>query len=362
VLRVEGLRAFPVRVKAGERLEGGTFSYEDYQSVLVRASVDGVEGWGEAMSRSDPRAPALLVDYLASKLAGKEFPDVKSAWDLCWRELRVRGHTRGTDVEALSGIEIALHDCLGKLLKKPLSELLTPRPSEQVPVFAGSLFESRGPLEGQIEAAKARGLRGAKVKIGFGAERDREILGRVRRLWGEGMVVADANGAYDAPSAAKACEAFSGLDLAWFEEPVPSDDLAGYEALKGSGVRIGGGESWFADDFDLPLARRLVGVLEPSVSRCGGIGVEVEVGRRAVAAGVWFSPMTGMNSAVSLAASLHVASAVGSVGVEYNPFPNPLQTDLAAGLGRPEGGRMKVPTRPGLGIDVDARFVRAHSV
>lgn len=361
-MKVESVHAFPIRIKAEEKLKGGTFGYSHYQTVLVKAVADGVEGWGEAMTRFDPDSTATMVSYIAKGITGRDFGDVKSAWSQAWRELRVRGHTRGIDVEALSGIEIALYDCWGKAKKKPLNRMFSRSPSARVRVFAGSLFESRGPLEEQVQAAKDRGMLGAKVKIGFGVEKDRRILAGVRKLWEDGMLVADANGAYDAAGAAKACSAFSDLGLAWFEEPVLSDDFEGYASLKGSGVKIGAGESWFVGDFDMPLEKGLVGVIEPSVSRCGGVGVEMEVARRAASRGVSFSPMTGMNSAVSLAASLHAASANGSVGVEYNPFVNPLQTDLTDSIGEPKDGSVGVPSGYGLGIEVDARFVRTHSL
>lgn len=360
-MKVESLEPFPIRIKAGEKLRGGTFGYAYYQTVIVRAVADGVEGWGEAMTRFDSEATALLVGYLAKGLVGKRFDGVGSAWDECWRDLRVRGHTRGTDVEALSGIELALLDCAGKASGKPLGAMFSRSTRDRVPAFAGSLFESRGPLEAQVEVAKGRGLRGAKVKIGFGVEEDRKTLEKVRRRWPDGMLVADANGAYDAAGAAKACRAFSELGLAWFEEPVLSDDIAGYASLRGSGVKIGAGESWFPGDFDGPIGQGLIDVVEPSVSRCGGFRVEFEVARRAAGKGIGFSPMTGMNSAVSLAASLHAASTTSSLGVEYNPFTNPLQTELASGLGEPRNGSIGVPSGPGLGIEVDARFIRAHS-
>lgn len=354
------MEAFPIRIKAEERLRGGTFAYPSYQTVLVKARVDGVEGWGEAMTRFDLGATALMVRFLGKMLEGKEHPGVDAAWEVVWKELRVRGHTRGTDVEALSGIEIALQDSLGRAAGAPLSRTLSDAPSERVPVFAGSIFESRGPFGPQVDEAKSRGMGGAKVKVGFGVDEDLATLSAVRRAWEDGMLVADANGAYDQGGAARACAAFAPLGLAWFEEPVPSDDFDGYRSLRGSKTKIGAGESWFAGDFEVPLIERLVDVVEPSVSRCGGLKTETEVARRAEALGVSFSPMTGMNSAVSLAASLHAASAFRSVGVEFNPFANPLQTELAHGIEDPAGGGIRVPTGPGLGIEVDERFVRTH--
>jgi D-galactarolactone cycloisomerase len=359
-VKVDRVEAFPIRIRAREKLQGGSFSYTHYQTVLTKVFVDGVEGWGEAMTRAEPEATASLVKHLGGTLEGREFDDPTEPWEDAWKGLRARGHTRGTDVEALSGIEIAIFDAYGRIKKQPLSRLFSKNPATQVTSFAGSLFSSRGPLEGQVELAKGKGLMGAKVKIGFGVDEDVQTLKLVRRLWPEGMIVADANGAYDAKMAKKACSAFSGLDLAWFEEPVLSDDFDGYSYLKGSGVRIGAGESWFPGDFQRPIRDGLVGVLEPSVSRCGGVHIEVKVAKMARARGIGFSPMTGMNSAISLAASIHAASAVGSIGVEYNPFPNPIQTELAAGVEEPREGRVRVPTGPGLGIEIDHRFVRSN--
>jgi len=70
--------------------------------------------------------------------------------------------------------------------------------------------------------------------------------------------------------------------------------------------------------------------------------------------------MTGMNSGLSLAASLQVASARATEGVEFNPFPNPLQTEMVEGLQEPRGGFVRVPGGPGLGVEVDVGFVRKH--
>ncbi len=361
-MKIEQVSTYPIAIKAKEDLKGGTFGYPHYQTVLVKVTVDAAEGWGEAMTRSDPKATATLVEHLGRKVTGTQFGEVADVWSGLWRDLRVRGHTRGVDVEALSGLEMALQDAVCKLRGLPLWKALGGRGLPEVPVFAGSLFSSRGPFEDQVEFAKGRELLGAKVKVGFGVSEDSKALQKVKRLWPDGMLVADANGAYDSESAAKACSAFSSLDLAWFEEPVLSDDLAGYRSLKGSNVRIGAGESWFAGDFQTPIEEGLVGVVEPSVSRCGGVMVEFEAAKKAKARGIAFSPMTGMNSAVSLAASIHLASAVGSIGVEYNPFPNPIQTDLADGLEEPRGGKMKVQSGPGLGIEVDQRFVNSNTI
>lgn len=362
-MRVDRVEAYPIRLKAKERLRGGKIEYPYYVTVLVKATCDGVEGWGEAMTRYDPSSAAALVRYFGAMLEGADLVGPSEAWTRVWGELRTRGHTRGTDVEALSGIDIALHDCFGRLRGVPLSRVFSKAPAAQLPAYAGSVFESRGPLAAQVEEAKALGLRGVKVKVGFGAERDAEILGEVRRVMPEGILIADANGSYDAQAAREACRRFREFRLAWFEEPVPADDYAGYLALRGAGVPIGAGESWFPLDFAGPVEEGVVDVLEPSVSRCGGVTVDAILAESCARRRIGFSPMVGMNSAVSLAASLHMGSVCPrTVAVEHNPFPNPLQTELCSGFPQLKRGALRVPTGPGLGVEVDARFVRRNSL
>ncbi|MDV3277074.1 MAG: mandelate racemase/muconate lactonizing enzyme family protein [Nitrososphaerales archaeon] len=361
-MRVETVEAFPIRIKADEKLKGGTFSYSYFQTVLVKVVCDGETGWGEAMTRLEPKATAALVEFLGRRIVGKKFVRPREAWNVIWRELRIRGHTRGTDVEALSGIEIALYDCYSRLKREPLCKMLSGRAADSVPAFAGSLFRSRGGIDEQVKRAREAGLKGAKVKIGFGPGRDLELLRKVRKAWPNAMLVADANGAYDIRTAEKACRLFREIGLSWFEEPLLSDDWAGYLRLgRQKDVRIGAGESWFVGDITAALEAGLVGVLEPSVSRCGGVDIELRAGRRAARRGVLFSPMTGMNSVVSLAASLHVAAAVPTIGVEFNPFPNPLQTELASGLSAPSEGFIAVPKGNGLGLEVDTRFIHRNA-
>jgi len=364
-LRVESVKAFPIRVKMKEKLVAGSFTYSDYQTVLVRVSCDGETGWGEAMTRSGPKATALLIeDYLGQIVAGKEFRTPPQAWQTIWEILRVRGETRGVEVEGLSGIEIAIYDAYAKLKKSSLAGLLSQRIVKDVPAFAGSLFSSRGSLKEQAKVAKSLGLLGAKVKVGFGVEGDFERLSEVRKVWDECELVADANGSYDATTAIKVAKRVEKLRLAWFEEPVPADDIDGYRDIsKGSSTPIGAGEAWFVSDFEAPLKEKLIAVLEPSVSRCGGVGVVWDVSREASRHGIGFAPMVGMNSSISLAASLQLAAiSENLVGVEFDPFGNPLLDQVCPGLPRIDDGKLILPGGYGLGIDVDMSFVKRNLV
>lgn len=364
-MRIDSVESFPVRVKLQERLQAGSFSYGDYMAVLIKATCDGEVGWGEAMTRSSPKATSILAeDYLGPMVVGQKFGTPEAAWRKIWNVLRIRGHTRGIDVEALSGIEMAFQDAYARLRGRPLARLLSGGPATSVAAYAGSLFESRGTIEAQVEAAKTRELKGAKVKIGFGVQKDISVIRKVRRFWEDGEIVADANGAYDSSKAIKLSRSLEEFELAWLEEPVPSNDFEGYRMVAYKrAVPIGAGESWFPSDFDAPIEEKLIDVLEPSVSRCGGVSVSWQVSRKALRKGIAYSPMVGMNSAVSLAASLQLAAASGNAkSIEFNPFGNPLVDELCPEFPVLRHGRLQLPKGDGFGVAVDMNFIRKHLV
>jgi D-galactarolactone cycloisomerase len=363
-LRVEAVDVFAVRVKTDAKLVAGPFAYPSYQTVLVRVECDGKVGWGEAMTRISLGATtSILKEYFVPLLRDLRFEAPAEAWRSLWRALRVRGQTRGVAVEALSAIELALWDCYGKLRGRPLRDLLSGESRDTVPCYAGSIFESRGSLEGQAAVVESLGINKVKVKVGFGVERDRALLSRFRKIWPGGLI-ADANGAYDRDEALAAAEAFRSFDLSWFEEPAPGDDHDTYlELARHHYVPVGAGETWFVEDFTRPIQERLVDVVQPSVSRCGGVGVAWEVSRLSARHGIAFSPMVGMNSSISLAASIQLASASSNAAeVEYDPFGNPLVEGLTPGFPELKSGRLVVGRGEGLGVDVDMAFLRKHLV
>src|SRR5207244_12237328 len=149
------LQSSAMRVRTKGKLAAACVTYPHYQAVLVRVACDGVAGWGEAMTRSGPKIAGLLVEeYLGPMIVGKKFDSPESVWHAIWRELRVRGHTRGVEVEGVSGIEIAVQDACGRLRGCAVSNLLGRRRASEVPAYAGSLFTSRGPLKSQVVVVK----------------------------------------------------------------------------------------------------------------------------------------------------------------------------------------------------------------
>jgi L-alanine-DL-glutamate epimerase-like enolase superfamily enzyme len=356
----EKITVYPIRLPRKKKLASGTFSYSEYQSVIVVIESEGYEGFGEAMSRYEPEILSRLVEYLFLQIRGKDVTPV-DALEIIYSFLRVRGHTRGLEVEALSAIEIALWDLFGKIKRKKVSSLLGGEKTKRFSLVAGSVSALDKELEEEVEKVKRLSLSGLKLKIGFGLQRDVEAVKKIRNLWKEAILVVDANCSYSTDNALQFSRKIKEFNVSWFEEPIYPDDFNGYLYLrKRSAVKIGAGESWFLSDLENAVNNGIVDLLEPSVSRCGGITIMSKAGKKAVAKGIGFHPMVGANSSISLAASLHVASAVGVDSIEYDPFDNPLYR-ITTGFPTLKEGKMELPDGYGLGVKLNKEYLRKIS-
>lgn len=360
-MMVNRISVYPVRIKREREMLAGTFSYHDYQSVIVVVESDGVEGYGEAMSRYEPLTLAMIVKYLFEVIRGKTLRPEK-AFEEIYSFLRVRGHTRGLEIEALSGIEMALWDLHCKMERRSLASILGREGRKNFSVLAGSVSCREKDLKKRIEHMKSLSIAGFKLKIGFGSDKDSECARNARKLWEDAKIVLDSNCGYTFDDALLLSRKLRGVGIEWFEEPFYPDSFEEYLRLKRtSSLKIGGGEGWFLKDLEDAVKLGAVDVLEPSVSRCGGIGIFHSAATHAIRDGIAVCPMVGANSSVSLAASLHLASSLGLELVEYDPFENPLYR-ITEGFPSLRSGKLVLPRGHGIGIELDKRFLREASL
>ena len=357
---------------------GFTFEHgrEPLSYCLVRVAVDdGTVGWGEACDSFGCTyasvVEAAVADALAPLLVGEELDrsDRLVHKMRSWTRRRL-GH-QWVAAQAISGVEMALWDALGKVRGRPAAELLggPPEPAP-VPVYASSVFLEEGPADwhlGLLEPLLSAGVRAVKLRIGVDWEADLETLAAVRDGLGPGVaVMIDGNENYTVSTALAIAECLAALGVEWFEEPVPQEDhRAMEEVAAGSPVPIAYGEHMFGlAEFAEAIRRRWAGVLQPDAATCGGLSEAMRVAAAAGEAGVRVVPHTA-SGPVALAANLHLAAAAPAVGlVEY---PYPLAECWAAvapgcllGPDRVAGGALSPPPGPGLGVEVDLEAVRAR--
>lgn len=354
--------------------------FRGYRTTLVRIETDcGLVGIGECMVRLAPTATRAVVEDIGQLLIGRDPMDREAIWELLWGTMMNRGHNRGFFVEALSGIDIALWDLAGKALDLPLYKLLGGQHHEKLVAYASSLrFRAFDEVIAQALAFKKRGFKAMKIKIGRNLDRpeaDIEFVRAIREAVGDDVtLMVDANCAYseDVATALQVGRKLQDLDIFWFEEPIAPNDIEGYVHLaENLDIRIAAGEADFmsfgAREF---FRRRAIDIVQPNVSRVGGITEARRIAAMSRAFHIPYAPHTGSCSAVCLAATLQFSVSLPNfMTFEYmqsdwsKSQPNPLRHDL---LKEPaeifRDGYMVVPDRPGIGAELNMDVVDNHRV
>jgi len=279
----------------------------------------------------------------------------------------------GAIMHTISGIDIALWDLLGKATGQPVGRLLGGRYRERVQPYASLLMDEPDKLRAHLLAVKAQGFRAFKIGWGpFGrrnAATDEAIVKAARDAVGaESRLMVDAGGS-DAhwtngyKWALNTSKMLADYDVHWFEEALNPDALEDYVKLREhSPVPIAGGEVLTRRQAFQPwLQARAFDIVQPDVTKVGGISEERRIAWMAQECGVRFIPH-GWNTAVGLAADLHLASAFpGTDLVEYltgSPFIDEM---TIGGWQLDTDGMLAIPDEPGLGLKLDPEVIRKYT-
>lgn len=373
-MKIESVKATLLEATPDAGVMFGIGAFNTYSMVLVEVrSDDGHVGYGEAIARRGGAMTATAVEsLLADVLIGQDPHNVEGLWVAMVDQLRRWGHTSGVVMEAVSGVDCALWDLVGKIEGKPVWQLLAGAGRKQVPVYASSVYiADPDTMVAQAREQQERGFGRLKVKIGRpesdgGQAADLAALTAIREAVGDRMVlVVDANGAYDSADAIRMGRAMESLDVRWFEEPVPTDDLAGYERIHAmTSTPLARGETDFGV-FTMRevIERRLVDVVQPDLARCGGITGARHVWTLTYAANLAFAPHTGFSGGLSQLAALHVSAAAPTLlALEYMFIDNPLREIFVGGYPSARDGFVAAPEGPGFGLDLDLDKVEKFTV
>ena len=275
----------------------------------------------------------------------------------------------GSVTHTISGIDIALWDIFGQATGQPLSRLLGGSHRKKVRPYASVLMSEPATLNPKLLSLMEEGFTAFKMGWGpFGRvskELDRTIVSEARNTVGaDSLLAVDAGGsdAYwhsDPKWALATAQMLNEFDVAWFEEPLSPDDHRGFaELTRLSPVPISGGEVLTRrQSFQPYLANRLVNIIQPDVTKVGGISEYMRVARMAEDSFIKVIPH-GWNTAVGLATDLHLASAVaGTDLVEYCTGSAYIDEIVATPWKLDAEGMLEIPTAPGLGIEFDREAI-----
>ena len=335
-------------------------------TVIVKMTTDdGLVGWGEAKAPVAPQATKQIIDLLLKDIVIGEDPhDVVVLWERMYAGMRVRGHRAGFYLEAISGIDIALWDLIGKAAGKPIYQLLGGNFRNPVRVYASGLpalsyDQSEEAFEQLAQEAlelKARGYTGLKMAIGRGIKGDLKSIRAVRDAVGDDyLIYTDAAGVYDRAQAIQIGHELQDLDCMWFEMPTAPEDVAGYGEIARA-LRIPIATDSLTSRYETAEFIRAGGldVVLPDVCRAGGLTECKRIAEMADGFGLAFAPHISIGSAIHFAASAHLATAMpNTMTSEYWFGDNPLGNCILREPLRLENGCMYTPDKPGLGIDID---------
>lgn len=339
----------------------GGAAWATADALLVRVDTDaGVSGWGEAFGyNAIPATRAAIETMIAPLCVGRDAASIEALMQECQQKLHIFG--RGGPVTyGLSAVDIALWDIAGKVANRPLHALLGGARQDTLPCYA-SLIRYAEPEVVARNVARAVDEGYAHVKLHEVAvapvEAAREAAGAAVDI------MLDVNCPWTVTEAQDMARRLGPCNLAWLEEPVwPPEDAAGLARVRRStATPIAAGENAATlHQFQQLLEAGAVDILQPSPTKMGGVSELRKVfalgaaqGAEVVAHSFYDGP--------GLLAAVHVTAALGRRGlVEWRYFD--LEAPLYAGAGRPQGGRMRVPQGPGLGMDPDPAVVARYRV
>jgi D-galactarolactone cycloisomerase len=324
-----------------------------FETVLVKVETDGgIVGWGEAFPhRIWPAVKSLLETLIAPVCIGADPSDIPALMKKLIYHVHGVGRA-GPVMYALSGLDIALWDILGKTKSLPIYKLLGGAQCAKLPVYASLLkYADMKVVVSTCEQAFGRGYR--ELKVHETGRDEITAAARLLRQHNGGSLMADVNAPWTLQEALSAVAPLRELGLKWIEEPVwPLEDFDAARQISASGVPVAIGENVLTpSDFARLIESRAVDYIQPSVAKIGGISIMREIFSAANQADVAVAPHSAYFGP-GLIATAHLSAAFSRA-----PMIERLYCDLTESpFGdwyEPADGYLSLPQGPGLGVEPD---------
>ncbi len=352
--------------------------YKTRGSCIVEIeTADGIVGWGECYGPSAV-SKAYIESQFAPRIIGRDAFDVEVIWEDLYNRVKDYGG-RGMVTSAMSGIDIALWDIIGKTVNKPVHKLIGGAFRTEVACYATGLYfiDMDRLIEEAVEEAQgyvAEGFTAVKMKIGLGDPKlDIRRVEAVRRAVGDTTrLMVDANHCFTVPQAIRLGRELEKLGVEWFEEPISPEDIDGYvEVTRALDMAVAGGENEFTRwGFRDLVVRKAMDIVQPDVCAAGGISECRKIATLATTHGVECVPHA-WGSAIGIAATLHFIAALPDQPPSFRPMPpllefeqceNPFRDRLSVEPIVQQRGKVRIPTGAGLGIEIDRSVLDRYRV
>lgn len=381
-MRIIDIKTYALSTQMKESFYYGEGWIRNRGSLIVEVVTDeGIVGWGEGFchgNQSPLLAQAVIEKTLKPLLIGRNVEDTDVLWEEMYYETQTYGR-KGVVISAISGVDVALWDCLGKQTGKPVYKLLGGAFRKDVLAYASGFFRKYGRKypEANIEEAEryvSQGFTAIKMKSGFGLEHDIKTMEAIRGVIGcDVIVMADANCAYNVAYARRLLHAYAKLNVFWLEEPLPPDDFDGYLELKNlTSVLVAAGENEFTKiGFRKWIANRAVDIFQPDLCFAGGF---TECRKIVAMAQAWHATVMphAWGSGVGQAASMQLLATIPPTPstfipaepmLEYDQSDHPFRNELVfPHLLMKADGRVAISDKPGIGVEVNREILQKYAI
>lgn len=358
-MKITGLRILVLRVECEQPVKTsfGVMKWRYAILVNIETSV-GITGWGESWSNFPAWSPSERISTIAEGLAplllGKDPRNIIEVHDELSNKLSrlaLQWGAPGPINQAISAIDIALWDVLGRYLNQPLVHMWGGNIDRPIGVYISGLGpDSPGKM---AQPFLNQGITAFKLKVGFGVDLDEQNLADMREsLPDDTSLFADANQAWDVETTLKMIPLLKKYKVSLLEEPIATDDLKGYQSLREkNNLRLAAGENLYhLKDFNRFLASGVINVIQPDVTKVGGLTTAKRVCSLALAHQVSVAPHY-LGGIVGLMASLQLfASIPKGYLMELDANPNPLREDINLIKIPVTDGCLRLPKEPGIGF------------
>jgi L-rhamnonate dehydratase len=348
-----------------------TFTFHGWLVVEILTDT-GLVGIGNAALA--PHITKQVIDlYLKPLAIGVDPWDFEFLWQHMYRKTMAFGR-KGIGMAAISAIDIALWDILGKSAKQPVYRLLGGKTKPRIPVYASRLYSMElSALAAEAEGYKAEGYQAMKLRFGWGPtdgaagmQRNLDLVRTVRQAVGEDVdVMADAYMGWTLDYAKRMLPLLEPFHLRWLEEPVIPDDIRGYAELRSRGqIPIAGGEHEFTlYGFRDLIEARAVDYIQFDTNRVGGITQARKIAALAEAHSIPVIPHAGQMHNYHL-----VMASLNSPMAEYFPVVdmevgNELFWYIFEGEPKAKDGFVDLHDNiPGLGLTINEKALEGFDV
>ena len=348
--------------------------------VEIITSCEDVIGIGECLCHGY-QPPQLAASFIEncyrSAVIGKSIFDVEVIWETLYNMSRTFGQY-GIAINAISGIDMAIWDAIGKYLNQPVCNLIGGCFRDRVKAYATGFYRIEGAVYPDDAVKEAvgyvnKGFTGKKVKIGMGVQKDIEHIRAIREAVGPDIMLgADANCAYNVSTAVQLIDGLKDYNLYFLEEPLAPEDMRGYMQLRFmTPTMITAGENMFGKiALREWISNGALDIYQPDLGHAGGFTELKKIAALTQAYQTLLMPHV-WGSGVLLAATLQFLATLPPVPmtsfpwepmIEFDQSEHPFRFELINNGIEFKDGHLIVPKKPGIGVEINRDVLKKFKI